>query len=138
MDRFPQPSHEDFAALQVAFGSAGGTVRGDDLACLLENRRCGNFVTLARQLVYGQILSFRWANALWVPMFQFQPGTLLLKPCVQRVVAELAGDRDDWVRAAWFAAPSASLHGARPVDMLDSDLMAVMAAARSDRFLAGW
>ena len=69
-------------------------------------------------------------------MFQFERGEPAVKPGLSQVLAELVDVFDGWRLAAWFAQPSAWLNGQRPVDLLDSDLSGVRAAARVDRFIA--
>ena len=68
-------------------------------------------------------------------MFQFDLADMALQPGTAAVLAELAGIFDDWELAAWFAEPSVWLQGRIPADVLDSDVQAVVAAARADRFV---
>jgi hypothetical protein len=49
------------------------------------------------------------------------------------VLAELHGALDGWAIARWFVTPSEELGGATPLARLDSDLPAVLAAARARR-----
>lgn len=130
------PGEREFRALCSAFRNSGGMLRGDDLARLLEDHRCGDFVSLARFISRHEIFSFDWREAVWVPMFQFDLRDLSIRPGPQRVLAELGGAYDGWALASWFSQPNVWLRGARPVDLLDADLGHVLRAARADRFVA--
>lgn len=130
------PGEPDFRALCSAFRNSGGMLRGDDLARLLEDHRCGDFVSLARFITRHEIFSFEWRDTVWVPMFQFNLRNLSIRPGPQRVLAELGGALDGWALAFWFSRPNAWLRGGRPVDLLDADLGHVLRAARADRFTA--
>ncbi len=89
-----------------------------------------------RLIVSGHVFSFAWHDTYWVPMFQFDPQDLSLRPATRQVLAELANDLDGWSIAGWFAASNPWLSQRRPVDLLDIDLPAVLQAARADRFVA--
>ena len=125
-----------FTALIDAYRASGGTARGDDLARLLEDHHRGNFVSLARHIVAGEVFAFEWRHIFWVPMFQFDLGDLSIKPEPRLVLAELASEFDGWALATWFAQPNTWLNAQRPLDLLESNLPAVLAAARVDRFIA--
>ena len=131
-----QPGDHDFVALRAAFRATGGIARGADLACTLAQRRRGDIASLARLIVGAEIFSFEWDDTFWVPMFQFVPGALAVKPGPRQVLAELSRVYDGWTLAVWFARPNSWLNGCRPVDRLDADLPTVLAAARADRFIA--
>lgn len=131
-----QPNSRGFAALLSAYRASGGTLRGDEMARLLQARQRGDFVSLDRLMVSGEVFGFDWNHAWWVPMFQFEPRDLSIKFGVRRVLAELLAVFDHWALAAWFAQPNALLQGWRPIDLLDANGPAVFAAARADRFVA--
>jgi hypothetical protein len=130
------PSVAGFAALLGAFRSSGGTTRGDDLARLLADHNRGDYVSLARLIVAGEVFGFEWRKTLWIPMFQFDSHDLGVKQGARQVLAELSADFDGWGRAAWFANSNSWLGGHRPVDTLALDMPAVLDAARADRFIA--
>ena len=132
----PRPSSAGFAALLTAFRASGGTARGDDLARLLEDRQCGDFVSLAKLIAAREVFGFEWRQALWIPMFQFELRDLSIKPGAQQVLVELGRTCDGWTIAAWFVRTNSWLGGRSPVDLLDSDLSEVLDAARADRFIA--
>jgi len=130
------PKDRDFVAMHAAYRGSGGMARGDDLARLLEDRQRGDFVSLARLIVAGEIFSFEWHHSFWVPMFQFELRDLSTKAAAHQVLAELARAFDGWALALWFTQPNSCLDGQRPVDLLDSNLPAVLGAARTARFIA--
>jgi len=123
------PNAADFATLRAAFSGSGGLARGDELAQLLQDRCRGDFLSLARLIAARRIFSFPWHHSLWVPMFQFDPLDLSIRDTPQQVAAHLAGGLDGWALALWFALPNRCLAGWRPVDLLHSNLPAVLRAA---------
>ena len=125
------PSGRGFIALLEAFRATGGTVPGEIMGRLLEEHRVGNAVSLARLIDTGEAFGFQWRNSLWIPMFQFDANDLTLKASAQSVRAELQSLSSGWTLAAWFGGPNARLEGRCPVNVLDSDLDAVVRAARS-------
>lgn len=130
------PGEAQFHGLRAAYRPSGGLARGDDLARLLEDRQQGDFVSLARVLVGREVFGFKWHDALWIPMFQFELRDLSIKIAHRPVLAELAPVFDSWSLADWFARPNAWLCKQSPVQVLESNLPAVLAAARADRFIA--
>jgi hypothetical protein len=130
------PSDAGFVALRAAYRASGGTARGDDLARLLEDCRNADFESLARLIVSGEAFGFDWKQAFWVPMFQFDLNDLTLKKGPVQVLAELSAAFEGWALAAWYVQPNAWLCHRRPVDLIDSQLADVLAAARADRFVA--
>ncbi|MEO6031780.1 MAG: hypothetical protein ABIP61_07750 [Burkholderiaceae bacterium] len=131
------PSERGFAIMRAAFATSGGIARAGDLARLLDDEhRRGEFVDLARLIRSGEVFDFEWRDTFWVPMFQFELRDLSLKPRPRQVLTELATQYDGWMLAAWFVRPNAWLHERRPIELLDSELPAVLDAARADRFVA--
>ena len=124
-------SGRDFIALLEAFRSTGGVAPCEIAGRLLEEHQAGDAVSLAKLIHTGQALGFEWRASLWLPMFQFDTNSLMLKPGPQRVLAELPSLWSGWTLACWFAAANARLDGRRPADRLDSDLDAVLQAAQS-------
>ena len=90
---------------------------------------------VANQVAARQVLSFRWRGLIWVPMFQFNAVELSLRSGTRQVMRELAGVFDDWATAEWFVQPNAWLLDRPPLDVLDTDLPAVLQAARADRYI---
>ena len=109
--------------------------RGDDLGRLLDYLNRGDFISLARSISSGAVFGFTWREVFWIPMFQFELRDLSINAAPQAVVAELAGSYTGWSLASWFSAPNSWLQDCRPVDLLNTDLPAVLGAARADRFV---
>ena len=124
-------SGRDFIALLEAFRATGGLAPGEIVSRLLEERQAGDAVSLAKLIHAGQALGFEWRASLWLPMFQFDADSLMLKPGPQRVRRELPSSWSGRTLVFWFAAANARLDGRSPVDMLDWDLDAVLQAAQS-------
>jgi Protein of unknown function (DUF2384) len=131
----PVPSGREHSAMLAAFRSSGGIARGDDLGRLLDYLDRDDFVSLARLIASGSVFGFAWRESFWIPMFQFELRDLSLKPNGQAVLAELGGTYNGWSLASWFAEPNDWLYGRRPVDLLNTDLPAVLGAARADRYI---
>jgi hypothetical protein len=125
-----------FAALRLAYKASGGIARGDDLGRLLADHGPATFISVAKLLQDEEVFGFEWKRTLWIPMFQFRPEDLSLKAEPRRVRAELGDEFDGWTVSAWFVEPNARLARRRPIDLLESDIAAVLHAARVDRFVA--
>jgi hypothetical protein len=69
-------------------------------------------------------------------LFQFNLWDLSTRPGSRQVLAELSPSFDGWQLAAWFVQRSAWLDYRRPVDLLASNLPAVLSLARVDRYVA--
>jgi hypothetical protein len=122
-----------FAMMEVAYRRHGGLASGDDVARLLRRRTSQPLSILARWIVDRQIVNFRWQSRLLVPLFQFAAEGMNLRPLVLQVIDELAPTMDDWMLAYWFAEPDAQLGDRCPLDLLDSDPLALCGAARARR-----
>ncbi len=129
------PSDSAFTGLVQAYRSSGGLVRGDDVADWLRDSGRGGHGTLARWIVSGEILGFEWQHALWIPMFQIDPATLVVRSGARQVLAQMGSAFDGWSLALWFVQPNSWLQDRRPLDLLDSALPDVLEAARADRFV---
>ncbi len=127
------PDERSFVALCDAYLPTGGVAWGEDLDRIL--RGCAPERSLARLLASRKVLAFAWRREIWVPMAQFIPISLELKPSFQQVWSELVG-LEEWDVAAWFARSNTWLAGRRPADLFDVDLRAVLDAARADRFIS--
>ena len=125
------PTRTSFLAMRAAFRPSGGAARGDDLARLLEDSQRGDFVSLARLIGRKELFGFSWCQTYWIPMFQFDLWDLSLRSGPRRVRRELPAEFDGWSLASWFARPNGMLDGHCPVTLLDSNLPAVLEAARA-------
>lgn len=122
-----------FMSLQAAYRAHGGLVRAEALAACMGAAGCGGYVDLARRIVAGQLFSFQWHDAIWLPLFQLDPRSLAPRDATRQVMDELRGAFDGWGLAHWYVLPHAALAGCTPLDRLTDDLPAVLAAARGDR-----
>jgi len=129
-------SRPGFCSMRAAFAATGGIARGDDVARQLEDHGVGDYIGLARLISRGDVFGFDWCGALWIPMFQFDAEDLSVRPAARLVLEELGPGFDGWQRAAWLARPNPWLANRAPVDVLDAHLTEVLAAARTDRFIA--
>jgi hypothetical protein len=125
-----------FMCIEHAFRAHGGLLSGEELARRVRGRYEQPISTVARWIVSRSIMSFSWQTQTLVPSFQFGRPDMTLKSPVERVVCELQAVFDDWELVLWFAQPNAWLEDASPVDLLAEDEMAVLQAARADRFIA--
>lgn len=130
------PNSAGMGILLAAFRKTGGVVRGDELAMMLEDLKMGDVASLGKAMATGEICSFQWRSAFWIPMFQFDLDNLSFKRGHRKILRELTGVFDGWMLAAWFAQPNSWLGGRKPVDLLGSNLSAVHEAARADRYVA--
>ena len=119
-----------------AFSDIGGVVNGDALASLLRGGTEQPISLLARWIVQREVISFSWHSQTLLPLFQFDLETLQVRPGVPEVIAELREAFDDVELADWFARPNSWLQGSTPANRFESDLPAVLQAARADRYVA--
>ena len=125
------PDVGGFIALLEAFRATGGTAPVEIVGRLWEEHRVGNTVSLAALLHSGQVFGFEWRGVLWIPMFQFHVDDMVVKGGARRVRGKLPSVWSGWRQASWFATPNAGLNGRSPADVLDSNLAAVLQAARA-------
>jgi len=131
-------SDRQFVAMLRSFRETGGLARGDEVAELLAQRATGDVSRLARWIVTREAIGFDWRGEVWVPLFQFELGSMVLRPEARQVAAELHAVFDAWALAEWFSTPNVWLGERTPADALLTDLPTVLEAARADRFaLAG-
>jgi len=123
----------EFVGLQEAYRASGGIARGESLAQRMSLVGPGGYLDLARRIASGELFSFRWHDDFWLPIFQFEPLHLMPREAPRRVLSELHGALDGWAVAHWYVTASLALDDHRPLDLLDSDLPAVLVAARSAR-----
>jgi hypothetical protein len=122
-------------ALYAAYQRRGGLACADELARCVEEDAPGAALELARRITEGDMLGFAEQQAFWIPLFQFGAG-LSVRPGVRKVLAELSSDYEPGRLAAWFVEPNDWLDRAMPIDVIETDLGAVLEAARADRFVA--
>jgi hypothetical protein len=124
------------AAISCGFQRRGGLATADELLRLMRRRSDQPISALARWIVDRTVVHFAWQGVTLLPLFQFDRDRMLVNPVVVSVVQELRDTFDDWQIALWFVTPNASTNGAAPVDAFESDPLAALAAARTDRSAA--
>lgn len=129
-----QPSDQGFMAMMSAYRSTGGIARGGELMGLMSRRLDAPLPSLEQLIAGGNISGFKWNRTCWAPVFQFNLADCSIKNGVTQVITELNQAFDGWGLAAWFAQPNCWLDGQQPAALIDSDLSAVLQAARADRF----
>lgn len=120
----------------VAFRASGGVVTGDELALLLRSRQEQPVSLVARWVVRRTIVHFTCRGQTLIPLFQFDPETMLPRASLTCIVRELADAFDDWELGLWFARPNSWLDGETPVNAFRSEPAGVLRAAQADRFIA--
>lgn len=130
------PTGADFSALGAAYRASGGLARGDDLARLLAGRAIGSVASLGRMIERRQVFCFRWHAEIWLPMFQIDLRDASTVASLPPVLRELDRVFGPWDVAAWFVQPNELLGGARPLDGLATNPLALVDAARGERLLA--
>ncbi len=124
------------AAISCGFLRHAGLATADEVVRLMRRRSDQPISTLARWMVDRCVVHFAWQGTTLLPLFQFDRNRMLLDPIVISVVRELRDAFDDWEIALWFVTPNTSTNGVAPVDAFQSNPLAALAAARTDRFVA--
>jgi hypothetical protein len=124
------------AGISCAFQRHGGVATVDEVVRLMRRGSDQPISVLARWIVDRNVIHFVWQGVTLLPLFQFDRTRMQLNPALIGVMRELGEAFDEWEIALWFVTPNASTNGAAPVDMFARDPFAVLAAARTDRFVA--
>lgn len=130
----PAGSDAHFIALLNAYRASGGLATGSEIAV---RQPFTGLSTLGRAITARTVISLDWAGQRWLPLFQFEPGDLAVRPPVRALIDELSDVLDDWELADWFVEPHASLRGTPPLQRVDDDFAVVHDAARALRFACG-
>jgi hypothetical protein len=111
-----------------------GALTSEDVAELAGSRSANRRSLAQRWRGEGRIFAVEVHGRLVYPGFQFDQETGRPKPSIARVLAGLPGSLRDggWQLALWWDNAVDSLGWRRPVDILDEDPDAVVAAAQSD------
>ena len=125
-----------FLLMHRAFSRTGGLITGDEVVQRMRRHTQQPTSALARQIVNRDVVHIAWESQHLLPVFQFEPATMAVRPGITAVVSELADVFDDWCLALWFAQPNAWLGDAAPSDLVVDQANAVVHAARADRFIA--
>jgi hypothetical protein len=118
------------------FGDHGGWVSGDEMSRRMRHLWDQPISALATWMVRREIVNIVWNSQILIPVFQFVPDSLRIRPVIEATLAELRGVFDDWEIAVWFAHPNTWLGEQRPAALAAKDDDAVVEAARADRFIA--
>lgn len=138
-----QACDEDFVTLLQRYRCGGGLARlGEVAGRALLRRGSGGAAQLhalscdlAQDVMQGRTLGWAWRGELWLPLVQFRAEDMALKPTYAGVLAELGAVLEELELAYWFVQPHAALRERAPLLILEQDAVAVLAAARADRFL---
>lgn len=125
-----------YVLMAAAYEPHGGLVPADTILCLMRRVHDQPLSRLSHWLVERTAVHFFWRSRTLMPLFQFVPGEMTLRPEVVRVVEELAPSFDDWDLAVWFAQPNICLNNRTPVDVLQTAPLAVLHAAQRHRYAA--
>ncbi len=131
-----QPNARDFEMMLTSYLWSGGMARSADVSRHLAERQGDGHSSVERLLATNAIFGFDWRGSLWVPMFQFDASEMFVKPHSRQVLPALTGVFDGWTIACWYLEPNLWLQNRRPIDLLDANPLAVLDAARGDRFIA--
>lgn len=127
-------SDAHFITLLNAYRASGGLADGSEIAA---RQPFTGLSTLGRAITSRTVVSLDWAGQRWLPIFQFEPGDLAVRPPVRALIEELSDVLDDWELADWFVEPNAWLGGAPPLRLVDTDFDRVHDTARALRFACG-
>lgn len=127
-------SDAHFIALLNAYRASGGLADGAEIAA---REPSTGLSALARAITSRTVVSVDWAGQRWLPVFQFEPGDLAVRPSVHVLIDELSDVLDDWELADWFVEPNAWLRGGSPLQLVDTDFAQVHDTARALRFACG-
>jgi len=118
------------------FAASGGVATGTEVADRLRDAIRQPVSVLAHWIVDRQVIAFSCGAGLWLPLFQFDFAQGSVRGGVAPAISELAAVMTDSELAHWFVQPNGWLMGAVPAEKLLSNVEAVLAAARADRYVA--
>ncbi|HEY2187901.1 MAG TPA: hypothetical protein VGH48_05000 [Caldimonas sp.] len=116
-----------------AYERSGGVWTSDDAMVMLRRRTAQPLSLLARWIVDALVVSVAWRGDYLLPVFQFDLANATVRRPVFEVLEALDGTLKDLELARWFGAPNVLLGGAAPVDAIELDPRAVVAAAAERR-----
>jgi hypothetical protein len=114
----------------------GGMLPADEVAWRMRPHYDQPISQLARWIVTRAIVVVPSGSFTFVPMFQFDPTRMTLRVEVSAALAELVPVFDDLEVAGWFVEPNRWLGGLAPVESLGQGSVALLQAARTDRYIA--
>jgi hypothetical protein len=122
-----------FIGMLESYRHSGGLARAQEVFTLFKSRSNLGVATLARWIARRSVLSLEWHADMWLPLFQFEPQRMAVKPALEPVLAALNPVFTPWELACWCAQPHRWLDGNSPADTLDADASRVLRAACADR-----
>jgi hypothetical protein len=114
-------------ALRTAVAAEFGVWSAAEAGRRIGSRGHSPTAVIRRWAAQGNLLTVPLAGIDHYPGFAFGPDGRP-RPVLRRVAAALPG-RTGWALVTWLVSPQDALGGARPVDLLDTDPDAVVAAA---------
>jgi hypothetical protein len=120
---------DDEAALRVAVDREFGVWSAAEAGRRVGSRGHSPTAAIRRWAAQGKLLVVPVAGLDHYPGFAFGPDGRP-RPALRAVETAFAGRRAGWSLVAWLVTPLDEIGGARPVDRLDDDPEAVVAAAR--------
>jgi len=135
-DAFRRIEAQQTEELIQNYRRGGGLLEANALAVRLRDCCDQPISRLARWIVDRDIVVLASHGALLVPLFQFDLVSGQVLGVVQQALDELDGAFDDREIAHWFVQPNCWLDDRWPLDLITSDPVAVVEAARADRFIA--
>lgn len=125
-----------FQTMEGSYSQHGGLASADEVTRRLRLRSDQPISDLARWIVARTIVSFVWRSRTLIPLFQFDLQNMSLRTGAAGAVAGLSGVFDDRELASWFVQANVWLRNTAPIDRINDDESAVLAAVRADRFVA--
>jgi len=121
--------------MEAAFRATGGISSSDEMVFRLRRHTDQPISCLARWIVDRHVISFDWHGRTMLPVFQFEPSTLVPRAEVTAVIRELVPALSDWEIVLWFAEPNVWLDERAPADAILRNAAAVFDAALAERYL---
>ena len=119
-----------------ALRGRGGMLTADEVAWRMRPHHDQPISQLARWIVTRAIVVVPSGSCTLVPMFQFEPTRMTLRVEVSAALAELVPVFDDLEVVSWFVEPNRWLGGLAPIESLGQGRVAMLQAARTDRYIA--
>lgn len=122
--------------MENAFRATGGFASSEEMVFRLRRHTDQPISRLARWIVDRHVISIEWQGRTMLPLFQFDPGTLVPRTEVTAVIRELVPALSDWEITLWFAEPNVWLDEHTPAETILRDAAAVFNASLAERYLA--
>jgi hypothetical protein len=122
--------------MEAGLRATGGFASSDEMVFRLRRHTDQPISRLARWIVDRHVISIEWQGRTMLPLFQFEPSTLVPRTEVTAVIRELVPALSDWEITLWFAEPNVWLDEHAPADAVLRDAAAVFNAALAERYLA--